>query len=111
MMRKVIENEFYDLNSERVSNEYFMEHIPDEYVAICNLLHHVDTRLRECERIKYYTPEGLLWRVQGYLTKEDLWLLMSYKAPFDNPDYNMSMVRFDKDTMEIWTMTIPFIKR
>ena len=109
-MRKVLENEIYNQNSERVSDEYFMNHIPDKYVSIFNLFHHVDTRLHECEKIPYYTPEGLQWRVQGYLTKEDLWLLMSYKEDhFSNPDYNMPMVRFNKDTMEVWVMIVPFI--
>lgn len=112
MMRKVNENEIRDLNFDRLTDEYFMEHIPDRYVPIFNLFHHVDTHLSECEKIPYYTPEGLQWRVQGYLTKEDLWLLMSYEEdPFNNPDYNMPMVRFSKNTMEVWVMIVPFVNK
>jgi hypothetical protein len=108
MMRKVIENEIRGLDFEDLSFSEFIEHVPEGYKHVCNMIHHVDTNLRECGKNVIY-PEGLCWRVQGYLTKEEVISLMERK---ENPiDWSKTAsIMLHSNTMEIWTMIVPYEK-
>lgn len=107
-MRKVVQNEIRGLDFEDLSFSYFMEHIPEDYKHICNMIHHVDTNLQKCNKNIIYS-EGLCWRVQGYLTKEQVLSLIERKEDFFDPSHTMTVV-FHENTMEIWTMVVPFEK-
>ena len=108
-MRKVDVDEIYISNypEEMVDKEYLLAHVPPYKAKICKAIHHVDTRLRECE-VDALCPEGKYWRVQGYLTKEDIATLM---ATWDYDDWDFTAyMSFGKDCIEIWSLDVPFRK-
>ena len=97
-MRITDTDEIYGLKNEILSRKYFLEHIPERYFLLCNLIHHVDTQLKVNSEQKH-------WRVQGYLEKEDMQILMKDGTiKFD------AYICFSDNKLEIWSLSVPFKK-
>lgn len=86
-------------NGESITKEEFLYMIPRKYRKICSKICHVDTILQE-------TPQGLKWRVQGYIKLKDL---ESLCKNYDNTLYIDSRIGFGNNSLEIWTMMIPYV--
>lgn len=97
MMRLVNENEIHGIDFRTMlTDDEFINHIPDKYKDLCKHIHHVDTYLNE-------RNNELEWRVQGYIYKEDLDNLITQK------DIELQgLVKFVKDKLEIWTLILPY---
>lgn len=98
-MRKVTENEIYDLDNNRVSTEYFMQHAPKYKHDLLKYVHHVDTHL-------HLSSEGKLWRVQGYISLEDFPILAKTGAQHI---YFDSYIGIEEDVLALWTLFVPYI--
>ena len=104
-MRKVITDEVYGLNGESLDPWVdFKCCVPKKYKVLMDVIHHVDTRLRQREDGSKY------WRVQGYLELDDLKLYLDYLPELPGPLHIQQDVYlgFSKGMVEIWAMSVPY---
>ena len=110
-MRSVKVDEIHgEKYTDMLTKEYFLSHIPDEYIHMFEAFMHVDTQLRKTVSV----PSGdikSIWRVQGYWNIRQLYHLIDD----ENYDYGGTnhitkdvVMGIDQDKLEIWSMTVPF---
>jgi hypothetical protein len=110
-MRSVTVDEIHgEKYTEMLTKDYFLSHIPNEYVHMFEQFNHVDTQFRKTVDI----PSGdikMVWRVQGYWSLKQIGHLINDKVyDYGGPNHITKdvVMGIDRDKFEIWSMMVPF---